>query len=96
MLGPASGPEWTRDGAFCLNLQVLGPAPLTASSSGMGIYETLLIVSVLLILFVAREMSEGRAGLPQNPRIVRRISQALLAVLAFVALGLLYAACHAR
>ena len=62
----------------------------------MGIYEILLIVSVVLILFVARQMSGERCGAAEDPPPARRIYRALLAILAFMALGLLYAARHAR
>ena len=69
---------------------------MALSGDGMGIYEILLILSVVLILFVARQMSGEGCEAPEDPRPARRIYRALLAILAFVALGLLYAARHAR
>jgi hypothetical protein len=62
----------------------------------MGIYELLLIVSVVLILLVARQMSGEGRGAKEDAPPARRIYGALLAILAFAALGVLYAARHAR
>ncbi len=66
------------------------------SDDAMGVYELLLIVSVVLILFVARQMSGEGCEAAQDPPPTRRIYRALLAILAFVALGLLYAGRHAH
>jgi len=62
----------------------------------MGIYEVILVVSVLLILSVARLMSGREAAAPEERPPARGVNGVLLVVLAFVVFALVYAVLHAH
>jgi hypothetical protein len=62
----------------------------------MNVWEALLIASVVLVLFLGRQMWDVGRDVATRSESVRAIQRAFLAIVAFVLLGVLYAVCRAR
>jgi hypothetical protein len=62
-----------------------------SSSERMDIWETLLIATVALVLFLGRQMWDAGREAATRSESARAIQRAFLAILAFVLLGVLYA-----
>jgi hypothetical protein len=68
----------------------------TLSGERMDIWEALLIVSVVLVLLLGRQMWDLGRDVATRSGSARAVRRALLAILAFVFLGVLYAVSRAR
>jgi hypothetical protein len=62
----------------------------------MDVWEALLIVSVVLVLLLGRQMWDLGRDVATRSGSARAVQRALLAILAFVLLGVLYAVSRAR
>jgi hypothetical protein len=59
-------------------------------------WETLLVASVILILLVGRQISDVGRDFANDPARQSALRRALLAIFAFIVLGMVYAILHAR